>query len=71
MEQYNSNELLQIIGNLYTDLYRTRFVMQQYQQQLQEKDKQVADLQSELKQSKVTLSEFKSIVEKQGGSDKN
>jgi len=71
VEQYNSNELLQIIGNLYTDLYRTRFVMQQYQQQLQEKDKQVADLQSELKQSKVTLSEFKSIVEKQGGSDKN
>ncbi len=75
MEQ--NRELLQIIGQLYTDLYRAQFVMQQRQNQLQEKEKetgqykiQVQTLEKELDKSKTTYTEFRNIVEKQNESSK-
>lgn len=57
-----SNELLQIIGKLYTDLYRVQNVAQQFQGQLQEKDQKIKALESELSQHQTTITQFKAAI---------
>ena len=42
-------ELLQIIGRVYVDLYRTSSLLQQSQQHLQQKDEQISVLEEQVR----------------------
>lgn len=73
MEQ---KEQLQIIGHLYTEIYRVQAVLQQLQSTLGEKEKVIAEqklsintLETELDKSKTTISEFKQVAHNDTRSD--
>jgi len=68
------NEFLQTIGQLYMELRRLQFILQQREQQAEQSSAEInrlqgelSSLKEELSKSKVTITEFKDIVEKKNG----
>ena len=57
------NDYLQIIGRLYTDLYRAQSVLQQLQNQLQENEKTAAEQKTAIGALEQELNQVKTKIE--------